>query len=86
MDNATVNYAVALIQTNRHGEAAELLERNLHRFPYWAEARLNLGIAYAGAGNLPAARRELAALPAPQPRPGPSPRRPDPAGRRQLAQ
>jgi Flp pilus assembly protein TadD len=43
-------------------EAVALLERNLHRFPSWAEARLNLGIAYIGTGNLPAARRELATL------------------------
>lgn len=61
-DNALLNYTVALIRSGGYREAITLLEERLRRPPELAGFHANLGLAYAGAGNLPAARRELAIL------------------------
>jgi tetratricopeptide (TPR) repeat protein len=57
-----LNLTSALINSRQYQEAIDLLERERQRSPDWPEVRLNLGFAYAGSGNLPAARRELADL------------------------
>lgn len=58
----TVNLSAALLRTGKQEEVVSLLEGFLVRFPDVAFARLNLGMAYASRGDLPAARRELANL------------------------
>ena len=62
MDNAVVNLAIALLRTGQAGEAVGLLESRFSRLSGWPQARLNLGSAYLGVGNLAGAQRELAAL------------------------
>jgi predicted Zn-dependent protease len=62
MDNAAVNLAASLLRTGQPAEAIPLLERVCQRLPDWADAQYNLGLAYAGAGNPGAARRQAALL------------------------
>jgi len=61
-DNAFVNLAAALNRSGRFLETVTILEQRLARLSERADARFNLGVAYAYLGNLPAARRELAAV------------------------
>ncbi|MFU8858104.1 MAG: tetratricopeptide repeat protein [Deferrisomatales bacterium] len=62
LDNAILNLAVALTHSRRFDETVALLERHRRRAPDWPELYLQLGIAYAGAGDLAAARHQLATL------------------------
>ena len=60
--NAYVNLAAALIRGRRFQEAATLLEQHLDHLVQRADARFNLGVAYAYLGNLEGARGELEAV------------------------
>jgi tetratricopeptide (TPR) repeat protein len=61
-DDAYVNLAGSLNRTGQFPEAAALLEERIGRLGHRADARFNLGVAYAYLGNREAARRELAAV------------------------
>jgi predicted Zn-dependent protease len=44
-------YGAALVEARRPAEALPILERVVRREPFWADARLELGRAYEGAGR-----------------------------------
>lgn len=62
MDLAVLNLSSALLRAGNPSEAIPLLEGVRLRFPDRPEVRFNLGLAYAGVGDIPAAQRELATL------------------------
>jgi Flp pilus assembly protein TadD len=60
--NALLNLTIALIRSGEDREAIGLLEAARGRFAELPGLHMNLGLAYAGSGDLAAARQELAIL------------------------
>jgi tetratricopeptide (TPR) repeat protein len=59
---AKLNLATALIQSKQYAEAIELLGKVLREAPERADIQYNLGVAYLGAGDIPAAKRVVEVL------------------------